>query len=79
MGSSCIFLDGWVLWVILAYLLFQFIAFLVVGIAWLKAERELDEKKEQLSKLRHGYNVLIGKYHRDTFKLAEVDAEGDKQ
>ena len=75
MEYSCIFLDGWALWVVLAFLFFEFIVFLIVGNAWLKAERELDEKKEQLSKLRHGYNVLLGKYQQATFKLPDVDTD----
>ena len=80
MEYSCIYLDGWALWVVLAFLFFEFIVFLIVGNAWLKAERELDEKKEQLSKLRHGYNVLLGKYQQATFKLPDVDTdlEGEK-
>ena len=75
MEYSCIFLDGWALWTVLALLFFQFIVFLIVGNAWLKSEREHDKTKEQLSKLRHGYNVLLGKYQQATFKLPDVDAD----
>lgn len=75
MKYSCIFIDGWALWVVLALLFFQFIVFIVVGNAWLKAERKLNEKEKQISKLRHGYNDLLGKYQQALFKLLDVETD----
>ena len=73
MEYSFILLDGWAFWVVIAYLIFQFIAFLIVGNSWLSARQEIDEKKKQLRELRHGYNDLLGKYQQAMFELPEVD------
>ena len=75
MEYSFIFIDGWALWVVLTLFVLWLAVFVIIGNAWIKAERELHKKEKQISKLRHGYNDLLGKYQQATFKLPDVETD----
>lgn len=66
--NNFIYIDGIAFWVVLGYLILQFIGFVIIGNSYLKSLRDNDLKDKQLKKLRTGYNLLIGEYHRATVK-----------
>ncbi len=71
--DNFIFIDGIAFWIVLLFLIFMFVIFLVVGNGYINCRREIDLKDKQLKKLRSDYNILIGEYHRATFKMPEIE------
>ena len=74
--DSFILIDSVTAWVILIYLVLQFLVFILIGNGYLKSRQEIDLKDKQLKKLRSRYNILIGEYHRATFKVPQVKDDG---
>ena len=75
MIDNLILIDGYICWLVLIYLVLQFIGFIVMGNAYLKAYRDMDYKDKQYRKLCSEYNILVGMYQRDTYKMPEVDED----
>lgn len=71
-----ILIDGIAFWVILIYLILQFLFFVLIGNSYLKCQKEIDLKDKQLRMMRKKYNVLLGKYYKETFKVPEVEKDG---
>lgn len=59
----------------LMFVLFMllFLGFCLMGFAWTKSERKCEKFESLYKKERSRYNRLLGIYHRDTFKLPEVN------
>ena len=70
-----ILLDKFTVWLALICFFALLVGFCLIGSAWIKAQRECDIQKELYKKERSAYNHLLGMYHRDTFKLPEVDED----
>ena len=71
--NNFIFIDGIAFWIVLILLILMFLIFILVGNGYIKSQREIDLKDKQLKKLRREYNLLIGEYHKATFRVPEVD------
>lgn len=76
MNESVLIIEGFTLWVFLILLLAAFLGFVIMGAAYIAALRANDELNGKFKKLRANYNILIGMYQRDTFKLPEVEDNG---
>lgn len=77
--NNFIFIDGIAFWIVLILLILMFLIFILVGNRYIKSQREIDLKDKQLKRLRREYNLLIGEYHKATFKVPEVeDTAGGK-
>lgn len=74
--DNFILIDGIAFWILLIYLILQFLFFVLIGNSYLKCQKEIDLKDKQLRMMRKKYNVLLGKYHKETFKVPEVEKDG---
>lgn len=77
--DNFIFIDGIAFWIVLIFLILWFLLFVLIGNGYINSQRELDLKNKQLKKLRSDYNILIGEYHRATFKVPEVNEVSKKR
>ncbi len=71
--NNFILIDGIAFWILLLFFIFMFMVFLLVGNGYIKSRQEIYLKDRQLKKLRSDYNILIGEYHRATFKVPELN------
>ncbi len=71
--NNFIFIDGIAFWIVLIFLILCFLIFVLIGNGYINSQREIDLKNKQLKKLRADYNILIGEYHRATFKVPTVE------
>lgn len=62
---DCIFIEGFLAWAVIFYLIFQFFLLCVLGCAWLEGKKEIDKKDKTITKLRLDNNELLGMYLRD--------------
>lgn len=70
--ENYIFITGPAFWVILGFLVLLFLGFIYIGNSYIKSRQEIYKKDRQLKKLRSEYNLLIGEYHRATFKVPDI-------
>ena len=73
--NNFIFIDGIAFWIVLIFLILWFLIFVLIGSGYINSQREIDLKEKQLKKLRSDYNILIGEYHRATFKVPSLEAK----
>lgn len=73
--NNFIFIDGIAFWIVLIFLILWFLIFVLIGNGYINSQREIDLKDKQLKKLRSDYNILIGEYHRATFKVPSVEVK----
>lgn len=70
--DSFILIDGIVLWIILAVLIFQFIVFVYTGIENYKIRGKNIKLKTENKKLQECNDLLKDKYYKATYKTPEV-------
>ena len=73
--DSFIYIDGVILWVIAAIVLFIIFTFIIVSCAFMKSERENYNMKEENEKLKKQLSVTQEELYKATFKVPDVDED----
>lgn len=71
--NSCIFIDGIILWIILAVILLIFFGFICFGLMNLKLEKQKDRLKDENKSLKRKVALLKEEYYKATYKIPEVE------
>lgn len=70
--NNFIFIDGIAFWVVVIFLMVWALVFAVISVGYVRSKNQIKYKDKQLKKLRREYNLLVGEYHKATFKVPSV-------
>ncbi len=79
MKYPSLYIDGIALYIAMLIFICLVLAVILFACSYIKEAREKDMVITKYKKIRSNYNKLIGMYHRDTFKVPDIeDTAGDK-
>lgn len=78
MLNPSLYIDGIALYIAMLIFIFLIFALILLAASYIKEAREKDIAEAKYKKMRSNYNKLIGMYHRDTFKVPDIDSPGDR-
>lgn len=66
---TSIVISGYALYVFMIFMALLIFGFLLYGCAYVAKARKCDRFEKKYKDLRSDYNLLVGMYQRDTFKV----------
>lgn len=74
--NSFIVINDFITWLIVLYLIFQFIVLCMLGCGYLRGQKELYKKDRTIKRLRADNNKLMGMYIKDCSTEGQVNRDG---
>lgn len=74
--NSYIVMNTVIGWLIVLYLMFQFIVLCMLGCGYLKGQKEIYKKDRTIKRLRADNNLLVGMYIKDCGSEEQVKRDG---
>lgn len=71
--NTSLVISGYALYLFMGFVMLLILAFIFYGCAYVTKARKCDRAEKKYKDLRSNYNILLGMYQRDTFKVPDVD------